>query len=74
MVLAVVEVEAAVVAVALVVVDVVAVAVAVAWAVVTEIEMQKETFRVDVLVNNLKIDLQLQPLSGKSHTCGLSRK
>ena len=50
------------------------VVVAVAWVVVTEIGTQKEMFRVDVSVNNWKIDLQLQPLSGKSHTCGLSRK
>ena len=55
-------------------VEVVAVAVAVALVVVTEIEMQKETFRVDISVNNGKIDLPLQPLSGKSHMCGLSRK
>ena len=55
-------------------VETAAVAVAVAWAVVTEIGMQKEMFRVDVSVNNWKIDLQLQPVSGKSHTCGLSRK
>ena len=59
-------------AVALAVVE--AVAVALALAVVTEIETQKETFQVDVSVNNWKIDLQLQPLSGKRHTCGLSRK
>ena len=72
--LAVAEVEAAAVAVALAVVEAVAVAVAVAWAVVTEIGTQKEMFRVDVSVNNWKTDLQLQPISGKSHTCGLSRK
>ena len=52
----------------------VAVAVAVALVVVTEIETQKEMFQVDISVNNWKIDLLLQPLSGKSHTCGLSRK
>ena len=34
----------------------------------------KGNVRVDVSFNNWKIDLQLQPLSGKSHTCGLSRK
>ena len=63
-----------VVAVALAVVEVEAVAVAVALVAVTEIETQKETFRVDVSVNNWKIDLLLQPLSGKNHMCGLSRK
>ena len=58
------------VAVVLAVVEVEAVAVAVALVVV----MEKETFRVDVSVNNWKIDLPLQPLSGKSHMCGCSRR
>ena len=73
-VLAVAEVEAAAVAVALAVVEAVVVVVVVVWVVVTEIGKQKEMFRVDVSVNNWKIDLQLQPVSGKSHMCGLSRK
>ena len=55
-------------------VEAVVVAVAVPLAVVTEIETQKEKLRVDVSVNNWKIDLPLQPLSGKSHTYGLSRQ
>ena len=52
----------------------VAVAVAVLFAVMTEIETLKEKFRVDISVNNWKIDLPLQPLSIKSHTYMLSRK
>ena len=52
----------------------VALAVAVLLAVVTEMETLKEKFRVDVSVNNWKIDLLLQPLSVKSHTYVLSRK
>ena len=57
-----------VVAVALAVAEVEAVVVALA--VVMEIE---ETFKVDVSVNNLKID-HPQPLSGKSHMCRFSKK
>ena len=49
-------------------VEAVVVAVAVLLTVVTEIETLKEKFRVDVSVNNWKIDLPLQPLSIKSHT------
>ena len=55
-------------------VEAVVVVVVVPLAVVMEIEMQKKKFRVDVSFNNWKIDLPLQPLSGKSHTYGLSRK
>ena len=60
--------------VAVLVVEAESVAVAVLLAVVTEIETLKEKFRVDVSVNNWKIDLPLQPLSVKSHTYVLSRK
>ena len=59
---------------AVVVAVVVAEAVAVAEVVVTEMEMEKETFQVDVSGNNWKIDLLLQPQSGKSHMCEHSRR
>ena len=68
--LAVVEVEVVAVALAVSEVEAGVVAMAVLLAVVMEIETQKQKFRVDVSVNNWKIDLQLQPLSGKSHHVG----